>query len=39
MKHRFGKIKKSSSQTNLIDINLDSMTDPGPPVGMEVELD
>lgn len=39
MKHRFGKLKKSSSQTNLIDVDLSSMTDPGPPAGMKVELD
>lgn len=30
MKHRFGQLKKSSSQTNLIDVN--SMTGEGPPV-------
>lgn len=39
MKHKFGKLKKSSSQTNLIDINLDSMTDPGPPAGMGYDFD
>ena len=32
MKHRFGKLKKSSSQTNLIDVDLSSMTGEGPPV-------
>ena len=39
MKHKFGKLKKSSSQTNLIEVNLDSMTDPGPPAGMGYDLD
>ena len=32
MKYRFGQLKKSSSQTNLIDVDLSSMTGEGPPV-------
>ena len=38
MKHKFGQIKKSSSQTNLIEVDLSSMTDPGPPAGMGYDL-
>ena len=32
MKHKFGQMKKSSSQTNLIEVDLSSMTEQGPPV-------
>ena len=31
MKYKFGQIKKSSSQTNLIEVDLSSMTEEGPP--------
>jgi uncharacterized protein with PQ loop repeat len=31
MKYNFGQIKKSSSQTNLIEVDLSSMTEEGPP--------
>ncbi len=31
MKYKFGHLKKSSSQTNLIDVDLSSMTEEGPP--------
>ena len=39
MKHKFGQMKKSSSQTNLNEVDLNSMTDPGPPAGMALDLD
>ena len=39
MKHKFSKIKKTSSQTNLIDISLDNQTESGRPIGKTTILD